>query len=90
MPLDRTSPLEPLKPYELDALNAQFMEKKLIGYGVIGLALVLMLAFVYRRQIASAVYFLVVYASAIGLRMLRRTQGKASSFARDVQSRADR
>lgn len=90
MPFDRTEELPPISRVELDAMNIQIMEKKFVAYGVIGLAMVLMLAFVYRKQIASAVYFLVVYASALGLRMLRRTQGKASSFARDVQSRADR
>lgn len=90
MPFDRSEELPPISRVELDAINLQIMEKKFVAYGAIGLIMILVLAFLCRKQIASAVYFLAVYASALGLRMLRQTQGKASSFARDVQSRADR
>ncbi|WP_085043820.1 hypothetical protein [Ensifer aridi] len=95
MPLDysrATQPTEavPISRYEMDAINAQLFERKVIGYGAVGLALLLVLAFLYRKQIAAAVYSLAIYVTAIGLRLSRRTRDAASTFASDVQKRAER
>ncbi|MEY9631281.1 hypothetical protein [Sinorhizobium fredii] len=94
MPLDysrATQPAEaaPISRYEMDAINADLLEKKILAYGAVGLALLLVIAFLYRKQIASAVYSLVIFVTAIGLRLVRRTRTAASSFASDVQKRAE-
>ncbi|RVI69329.1 hypothetical protein CN187_08995 [Sinorhizobium meliloti] len=94
MPLDYSRPLPPVEAtpisrYEMDAINAQLLERKILAYGAVGLALLLVIAFLYRKQIAAVLYSLAIYISAIGLRLLRRTRGAASTFANDVQKRAE-
>ncbi|MDX0136100.1 hypothetical protein GOC46_04160 [Sinorhizobium meliloti] len=95
MPLDfsrATQPAEaaaPISRYEMDAINAELLEKKVIAYGALGLALLLVLAFLYRKQIAAAFYGLAIFVGAIGLRLMRRTRHAVSTFASDVQKRAE-